>query len=317
MRSGTGWIRLTTKSLLAIFCCLVWIHAAVADEDRNTTYRLAGEIPDEQYQRKLMARYEQMVNYNLDNDHTLPSSLIDSVMREYKALSIGDRIAAWADYFWTRGDVTYLFGLKSDGYVTQGRLIDDYATDCILFFYRVTELGRSSSALEAVQFAFGTRFLGASLEKIVDEDGKVDYNDPVHLDFTIDIINSGIWGRQVTKEIGRPTIDEAGSTRYDGGGLSFVASDQINYDRLQSGDVIYLVTDEKSTTGKKLREYGSIIGHVGIVRIEGADTYLIHPASKPIEGVYQGGKVEKVLLKTYLDRVETFKGIMATRIENF
>ncbi len=317
MRDGNRWGDSAGKSLLVIICCLIWVHVATGQDGRTETGKSTGEAPDEDYQRNLMTRYEQMVNYNLDNDHTLPSSLIDSMMREYKSYAIGDRIAAWADYFWSRGDANYLFGLKPGGYVTKGRLVDDYATDCILFFYRVTELGRSSSALEAVQFAFGTRFLGASLEKIVNENGRVDYEDPVHLDFTIDIIHSGIWGNQVSKDIGRTTIDAAGSTRYDGGTLSFVASDKINYHKLRSGDLVYLVTDETTTSGERLRSYGSIIGHVGIIKTEGDNVYLIHPASKPIEGVYEGGKVEKVLLETYLNRVETFKGIMVTRIENF
>jgi hypothetical protein len=49
---------------------------------------------------------------------------------------------------------------------------------------RTTELARSASAREAVQFAFGTRFYGASVEHAVREDGRVDFDDPAHLEYS-------------------------------------------------------------------------------------------------------------------------------------
>ena len=72
-------------------------------------------------------------------------------MQAISSLALGDRIAAWANYFWGRGDARYHFGLEDGGYANAGRLVDDFATDCVLFFYRTTELGRSSNALEAVR----------------------------------------------------------------------------------------------------------------------------------------------------------------------
>jgi hypothetical protein len=293
---------------------LFWIGftgtAALAQSDGSGT-------TDEEYQRNLMNRYEQMVAYNLDNDNTVPSALIDSMMSRFQSLRLGERIAAWADYFYHRGDVNYKFGLKADGYVSRGRLVDDYNTDCVLFFYRVTELGRSNSALEAVQFAFGTRFHGASLEKVVGCEGRVDYENPVHLDYAIDQILSGIWGIDITKQVGQAKIDQAGSTRYDGGLLTFVPKAKVDYRKFRCGDLVFFVSDENQESGKNLRGFGAIIGHVGVIKTEGDKVYLIHPASKGIDGIYEGGKLEKLPLKTYLDRVENFKGIMATRIENF
>lgn len=275
------------------------------------------EATNEEYQRTLMDRYEKMVAYNLDNDHTIPSALIDSMMSRFQSLRLGERIAAWADYFYQRGDVKYKFGLKADGYVSHGRLVDDYNTDCVLFFYRVTELGRSNNALEAVQFAFGTRFHGASLEKVVGCEGRVDYDDPVHLDYAIDQIRSGIWGADITKQIGRCEADQAGSSRYDGGLLTFLPKDKVDYRKFHCGDIVFFVSDETGESGKRLREFGAIIGHIGVIKTEGEQVILIHPASTAIEGLYDGGKLEKLPLKTYLERVENFKGIMVTRIENF
>lgn len=292
--------------------------AAASDQGAGGTGAETPDGPDDQErQRRLMQRYEKMIQFNLDSDHTLPSTCIDSLMAQLRTLSLGGRVAAWADYLWRRGDATYIFGLKPGGYVHEGRLVDDFSTDCILFFYRTTELGRSSSALEAVQFAYGTRFHAASLEEVVSEQGQVDYDSPVHLDYSIDIIRSGIWGKDVTETLGKAEPDKAGSARYEPGSVRYIPSKKVDLKSLRDGDVLFFVTDESMQTGKKLRDSGAIIGHVGIVRIEDGEVYLIHPAAKPLKGIYEGGKVVKVPLQTYLKRVETFKGIMATRIENF
>jgi hypothetical protein len=268
-------------------------------------------------QEQLMQRYEKMVQYNLDNEHTLPSSLIDSMMVQLEPLPVADRIAAWADYFERRGDVTYLFGLAPEGYVSAGRLVDDFKTDCVLFFYRATELGRSSNAVEAVQFAYGTRFHGALLADVVSDEGRVDYNSPVHLDYSEDIVRSGIWGREITSTLGTPVADQAGTERYAPGAVSYVPKDSIDFRRFQNGDLVFFVSDETTPSGQKVRESGALIGHIGIVRVENGEAQLIHAASKGLPGFYEGNSVVRVPLAVYLERVENWKGILATRIENF
>jgi hypothetical protein len=277
----------------------------------------ADEPTDSLQQERLMQRYEQMVQFNLDQPYALPSATIDSLMQRLASRPVGERIAAWADYFQQRGDAGYLFGLAAEGYVGQGRLVDDFQTDCVLFFYRTTELGRSSSAIEAVQFAFGTRFYGATLEEVVSDQGRVDYDSSVHLDYTIDIVRSGIWGRDITATLGEAVIDQVGTDRYPAGSVHYVPKESVRWAQWQDGDIVYFVTDEKSAAGARTREVGAIIGHLGIVKVEGGQVYLIHAASKGLEGLYEGGRIAKVPLKTYLERVETFKGILATRIENF
>jgi hypothetical protein len=300
---------------LGLITAAVWMGVALAAADPPPKDSEPAP-PTAAEQQQLMQLYEKMVRYNLDNDHVLPSADIDSLMIRFMPLSLGDRVAAWADYFWQRGDVIYRFGLASGGYASDGRLVDDFRTDCILFFYRVTELGRSSNALEAVQFAYGTRFYGASLQDVVGDDGRVDYDAPAHLDYTIDILRSGIWGSDISASVGRCVPDTQGSTRYEPGSVYYVPKAAVNHAALRSGDIVFLLGDEQTETGKRLREAGALIGHVGIVRVENGVPHLIHPASKPLPGVYEGGKLVKVPLRTYLDRVETFKGILVTRIDD-
>ncbi|MFH1143623.1 MAG: hypothetical protein V1774_03680 [Candidatus Eisenbacteria bacterium] len=272
---------------------------------------------EEAAQARLMALYEKMIQFNLDHAHTLKSGTIDSLMAQYAELPLGEKIAAWADYFWQRGDAVYLFGLADGGYVREGRLVDDFRTDCVLFFYRVTELGRSSSALEAVQFAFGTRFYGAILEDVVDAQGRVDYDSPVHLDYSIDMVRSGIWGQEITSQLGDVVADQAGSTRYAPQSISYLPKQNLDPARLMDGDIVYFISDESTAAGRALRDAGAMVGHIGVIKIERGEPQLIHAAARGLDGLYVGGKVEKLPLQTYLARVENFKGLLATRIENF
>ena len=264
----------------------------------------------------ILARFESMVTFNLDNPQVMPSSQIDSLMQTIAGRAVGERIAFWADFFYRQGKAHYLFGLDSGGYVKEGRLCDDFQTDCVLFVYRMTELGRSSTAREAVQFAFGTRFYGASVEDAILADGRVRYEDPSHLDYSEDIFRTGIWGKDETSTVG-PTEPDPGNELFAPDTLFFVRKDKIDESTLQSGDVVYFVLDETNPKGKEARGEGVLISHLGIVKRSGNGVDLIHAAKSPLEGIYEGGKVEKVPLRTYLDAIDRFKGIVVTRIEEF
>jgi hypothetical protein len=50
---------------------------------------------------------------------------------------------------------------------------------------------------------------------------------------------------------------------------------------------------------------------------DGSETFLIHAAKSGLAGIYDGGKIERVALRTYLDRVDIFKGLVVARIEEF
>ncbi len=307
-----GWVVATALAGLA---GVAVIPAAWAQPPAGSAGEASPGSTEEEHQQRIMALYEKMVKFNLESDHAVPSGEIDARMAEMTALEMGDRIAAWAEYFRQRGDARYLYGRDPGGYVIEGRLVDDFATDCVLFFCRVTELGRSTNALEAVQFAFGTRFLAGSLEQIVNDEGRVDYDNPVHLDYTEDMIRSGVWGKDVTAQVGPARPDQAGSARYEPGSFSFIPTADIDYAKIRSGDILFFVSNEASPAGQAVRASGAVIGHVGIARVEGGEVQLIHPAAKPLPGVYAGGRIEKLPLRTYLERVDTFKGIMVTRIE--
>lgn len=299
----------------------VWIGAlaallAVTATARAQAAGAAGDSEEER-QARLMALYDKMIQFNLNSPHARPAAEIDAEMTRLAPLPVGERIAAWADWFFQLGDTTYVYGRDPQGYVTQGRLVDDCHTDCVLFFYRTTELGRSSSALEAVQFAFGTRFYGASLEEVVRPDGRVSYDTPVHLDYAMDILRSGYWGAEITATLGPTATDAAGTGRYPAGTVAYVPKAQLAPEKLQSGDIVYFITDETTPRGRSVRESGDLIGHLGIIRVENGEPLLIHAASQGLSGLYPGARVEKVPLLTYLQRVQNFKGLMATRIENF
>jgi hypothetical protein len=266
--------------------------------------------------KRIIDRFETMVRYNLDNPHVLPSSQIDSLMATIGGKTIGERIAFWADWFQKDGRARYLFGLDPGGYVTEGHLCDDFQTDCILFFYRTTELGRSSTAREAVQFAFGTRFYSAGVEETILPDGRVRYDIPAHLDYSEDIFRSGIWGKDVTPEIG-PVEPDSGNAKFPKGTLKYVPKGKIDYTAFQSGDIAFFIIDETTPKGAEARAQGVLIQHLGILKREGGEVFLIHAAKTGLAGIYEGGKIERVPLKTYLARVDLFKGIVVSRVEEF
>jgi hypothetical protein len=64
------------------------------------------------------------------------------------------------------------------------------------------------------------------------------------------------------------------------------------------------------------REYGLVIGHQGIVQRRGDEVSVIHAAQSDLPGEYEGNRIVRVPLSTYLRRVESFKGIIVTRIED-
>lgn len=265
---------------------------------------------------EIIARFETMVSYNLDKPYVWSSERIDSLMARVAPMSVGERIAFWAEQFHADGSARYVFGLDPEGYVRQGRLCDDYQTDCVLFFYRTTELGRSFSAREAVQFAFGTRFYGASVDEAILPDGRVQYEHDSHLEYSEEILKSGVWGKDVSASIG-PLTPDPGNSRFAAGTLQYVAKESIDYEALRSGDVVYFILNENVPRGAEMRGTGILIQHLGIISRDGATPFLIHAAKTGLAGYYDGGRIARVPLKDYLDRVELFKGIAVSRIEEF
>ncbi|MFQ5600595.1 MAG: hypothetical protein ACE5G2_08575 [Candidatus Krumholzibacteriia bacterium] len=271
--------------------------------------------------RSLSARLEaatldRLLARNLDAVVSLPETLLADRLSAWRDLPIGARVARWAELFLERGDAVYLFGLGPGGYVADSLLVQDFKPDCVLFSYRCSELARSRTPQEAVTLALETRFAGARPASAVTPSGAVDYDDPSHLDYSLDIVRSGLWGRDVTLEVGEARVDSAGTSRYPARSFRYIPTEALRLDRLEDGDLLFFVLDENSKRGRKMREeYGLVVGHQGIAR-RGQDTvYAIHAAQRDLPGEYAGNRIVRVPLLTYLRRVESFKGVLVTRLE--
>jgi len=206
----------------------------------------------------------------------------------------------------------YLFGLADGGYAKEGRIIPaDGRQDCVSFMYRSTELARAHDRRASLSWALRTRFAGADPAAIVDAAGRCDYDHPAHLDYSLDMVRSGIWGRDVTDRLTGAAPDAEGTSRYAAGSFAWVPESKLQMAELQPGDIIWFVLDPADAGARALRDdHGLAIGHLGIL---GPDGRLRHAASKPLPGVYDEAGVQVVDLVTYLERVPRYAGIMATR----
>ena len=261
-------------------------------------------------------RWDRLVARNLDPAVSLPESSIAARIHAWQQLPVGERVARWARLFASRNDNVYCFGPKPGGYTAESLLVQDYKHDCVSLFYRTTELAQAGSAEGALRIAFDTRFRGVDMKRWPSLTGAVSYDDSVHLDYSEDMLRTGIWGREVTTEVGTAIPDAAGSSRYAPGSYVFIPKEKLRYANLKSGDLLYFVLDEKNEKARTLREkYGLLVGHQGIVDRDGDTVYLIHAAQSDLPGVYTGNRVVRVPLRTYFERVERFKGVMISRLD--
>jgi pimeloyl-ACP methyl ester carboxylesterase len=238
----------------------------------------------------------------------------DSVLAAESSLPTASRVGQWARRFAAADDVVYLFGPKDGGYVAEGAIVSDYRQDCVSLLYRTSELARARDARDAVDWALRTRFAGATAAAVADDKGRLDYENPAHLDYSLDMIRTGLWGREMTSLLSGAVVDTVGTSRYPAGSFSYVPKGQLQAGELAEGDVVWFVLDAAHNSGAKLRqEYGLVVGHIGLVVVEDGEAILIHAASSDLEGSYQGGTVVQVPLADYLARVEKFAGVMVTR----
>lgn len=247
-------------------------------------------------------------------DRLLARAAEDSLLRAERALPTSVRVGLWARRFLDADGIRYVFGPAADGYVAERELVRDHRQDCISLLYRCAELARARDADDAVVVALRTRFAGADPAAVVDAEGRVDYDHPSHLDYSLDMIRSGHWGADVTAAVGAARPDTVGTARYPAGSYAFVPKDALREDELREGDVAWFVLDPAVPAARRLRdEHGLVIGHVGLVIIEEGSPWLVHAAVSGLSGWYEGGTVVKVPLREYLARVERFAGVMVTR----
>lgn len=248
-------------------------------------------------------------------DRLLPIAREDSLLAAEQGLPAGARVGLWARRFLAAEGVRYLFGPSPDGYVAERALVRDHRQDCISLLYRCTELARARDHRDAVSVALRTRFAGADPDSVVDAQGYVDYENRAHLDYSLDMIRSGHWGRDITASVGAAAVDTAGTSRYPAGSFAYVPKARLDEAALREGDVVWFVLDPGVASARKLRDqYGLVIGHVGLIIEQEGRPWLVHAAVSGLSGWYEGGTVVKVPVVEYLGRVEKFAGVMVTRL---
>lgn len=239
---------------------------------------------------------------------------MDSILAAEQGLPTAVRIGRWARRFLADPASEYRFGLKEGGYVAEGLLVSDHRQDCVSLLYRCTELAQARDHEDALRIALATRFAGAPMDSLIDATGGVDYDRPEHLDYSLDMVRTGLWGEDVTALLTGARPDPVGSSRYPAGSFLAVPEAALDVRELAEGDLVWFVTDPAHAGARKQREeLGLVIGHIGIVVVEKGERRLIHAASSPLPGAYLGGRVESVLLATYLARVERYGSVIVTR----
>lgn len=256
----------------------------------------------------------ELVRLNFSAGNVFTAAFIDSAIACDKGLPIPVRIGAWARRFAAAPGIDYLFGGAEGGYVAEGRLELDAHQDCVSLVYRCSELARAADAVDALSVALAVRFAGADPDSVIAADGRVDYDRPEHLDYSLDMIRAGRWGMDVTGCLAGAVTDTTGSARVPAGSFRYVPTDALREADLVEGDIVWLVLDPADPGGRRLREeFGLVIGHLGVVIREQRRAMLVHAASRPLPGWYDAGGVVQVPLTEYLARVEKFCGVMVTR----
>lgn len=205
---------------------------------------------------------------------------------------VGERIAFWAESF---------VGTPYDPdplgeYVTRKAIVADQRVDCMYHTFRSAELALSKTPEEAVALALRMRFKTAGVIK----DGEVlNYDD--RFQYAADMLASGRWGTEVTDNLGQVETIE-GARGYGEVGMLPRANIAEAAKGMESGDIVFFVKDPSK------RVVGEIIGHIGIIKREGEDVYLIHASGLK----NRGGVVKKVLLGDYALEMP-FVGIRVSR----
>ncbi|MCP4291466.1 MAG: hypothetical protein GY780_06495 [bacterium] len=210
----------------------------------------------------------------------------------------------------------YKFGLADHGYVSDGKLVEKNEYDCVSFMYQTTELARSTNERDQLSWAMRTRFAGAHPDSVIDSQGRANYDRKEHLDYSLDMIRSGLWGENITTQVGLFMTDHLGTSRYPAETFSWVPTEGLDEDFLQEGDIIWLVLNPENEKARNLRDkYGLVIGHLGLMAQFDDELLLVHAASSDLDDEYKGGQVVSVSLSTYLKRVDRYAGVMVTRLK--
>lgn len=218
---------------------------------------------------------------------------IEATQRSLKDHTLGYRIAAWAELF---------VGTPYDpdplgAYVRREAVISDDLADCMYHTFRSVELALTLSPHEAVDIALEKRF---KTRGVVEGGRVINYDD--RYQYGMDMLRSGEWGRDVTSELpGTKSIEGARGVE----SVKILPKGEVESAAayLMSGDIVFFVKDP----GRRL--VGEVVGHIGILKREGDELYLIHASgSKNKQGV-----VKKVPFLGYVADMP-FIGILVGRL---
>jgi hypothetical protein len=210
----------------------------------------------------------------------------------------GEKIAFWAERF-----IGTVYDKDPRGaYVTRADIVADDQVDCMYLTFRAVELALSRTPEEAIEVALDKRFHTRGIlqnEKVMNYDDRFQYGE--------DMIRSGKWGRDITRQVGR-TAKIKGSRGYDSYEVLPPHETARKKERLQSGDILFFFKAPE----KRMVEEG--VGHMGFVKVEEKDSeksiFLIHAGGT--KGA--GGSVKKVPLVDYLAAMP-FVGVKVARFE--
>jgi hypothetical protein len=227
----------------------------------------------------------------------LTDSDVASYQKEIAGKPLGERIVFWAERF---------VGTPYDPdplgeYVTKRSVVADDRVDCMYLSFRSVELALSHTPEEAVRIALDKRFI--SVGRL--ENGMVlNYED--RFQYGEDMLDSGKWGKEITGDVGSLSYIKGARGRdkvaiVSREELIRKARDKENFP-LKSGDLIFFV----KAPGKRV--FDEIVGHIGIIKMEGSTPYLIHAGGQK----NKGGEVKNVLLYDYI-RSMPFAGVKISR----
>lgn len=231
---------------------------------------------------------------------SLTDNDIAAFQQQIRQKSLPDRIAVWAERF-----VGTPYDRDPLGeYVRRGIIVADERVDCMYHVFRSVELAIALSPEQAIGIALEKRFH----DRGVLEGGRVvNYHD--RYAYGEDMVQSGKFGREVTREFGSRV-----SIRVSRGAAAevfYVPRESVlkSLEKFRNGDILFFV----QYAHKRILD--EVIGHMGVVVAETSiygkqELFLVHAAG--MKG--KGGIVKKVPLRTYLATMP-FAGAQITRFE--
>jgi hypothetical protein len=223
----------------------------------------------------------------------LSNEEIQKVQSMLIAKPLGERIVFWAEKF---------VGTPYDpdplgAYVTRATVVADERVDCMYLTFRVVELSLTRTPGEAIQIALDKRFHTRGILR----DGKV-LNYDNRFEYGEDMIESRKWGDEITGTLGRTARIRGSRGRET---VDILPTDGLlkGKEALKSGDLLFFIGNPDKRSAEE------IVAHIGIVKVESRQVYLIHASGT--KG--KGGAVKKVLLEDYLSQMP-FVGVKVTRL---